>query len=233
MSILASVKSAIPPINRAGYPFIGLFAAATLALGLLSAHLFWIGVGLTVWCALFFRDPKRVTPQDTGLVIAPADGRISRIGHHRPPPELMLGDQPMLSVSIFMNVFDVHVNRAPVAGDIVRIAYKPGTFVNADLDKASEDNERNGFVFDTPHGPVGAVQIAGLVARRIVVWAGQGDTIRAGERIGMIRFGSRVDLYLPEAAHVDVALDQRAIAGETIIAHFGAERAAPTTHSVS
>ena len=131
-----------------------------------------------------------------------------------------MGEQPMRMVGIFMNVFDVHVNRAPVSGPILKTAYKEGAFVNADLDKASEKNERNSFVFDTPQGPLVAVQIAGLVARRIVPWRGEGDTVTAGERIGMIRFGSRVDVYLPEGARVDVALDQRTLAGETVIARF-------------
>ncbi len=223
MSIAQSIRTTIPPINPAGYPFIGLFTAASLAAGLLSTSLFWIGVGLTIWCIAFFRDPQRVTPVDDSLVISPADGRVCFVGHRRPPPELDLGDQPMRMVGIFMNVFDVHVNRAPVSAPITKVAYKPGTFVNADLDKASEDNERNGFVFETPHGPLAAVQIAGLVARRIVVWSGEGDAVSAGERIGMIRFGSRVDVYLPDNAQVDVAMDQRTLAGETILARFPGE----------
>ena len=226
MKLLDTIRAAIPPINREGWPFIGLFAAVALALGFLSVSLFWIGVGLTLWCALFFRDPARVTLQDPHLVIAPADGRVCFLGHRRPPPELQLGDQPMRMVAIFMNVFDVHVNRAPVSGRVLRVAYTPGAFFNADLDKASEKNERNGFVIATPHGPVGAVQIAGLVARRIVAWKGEGDELRAGQRIGMIRFGSRVDVYLPESAQVEVGMDQRTVAGETILARFGAPSAA-------
>ncbi|MEM6711489.1 MAG: phosphatidylserine decarboxylase [Pseudomonadota bacterium] len=222
MSIVQSIKEGIPPINKAGYPFIGLFFAASLALGLLSTSLFWIGIGLTVWCILFFRDPMRVTPIDTSLIVSPADGRVCFVGHRRPPPELELGDQPMRMVAIFMNVFDVHVNRAPVSACITRVAYKEGAFFNADLDKASEQNERNGFVFDTPHGPLAAVQIAGFVARRILSWKAAGDRVGAGDRIGMIRFGSRVDVYLPDAAKIDVALDQRTLAGETVIARFGA-----------
>ena len=220
MSILQSIRTSIPPINPAGYPFIGLFAVASIALGWLSVSLFWIGVGLTVWCVLFFRDPLRVTPIDDDLVVSPADGRICFVGHRTPPRELQLGDQPMRMVAIFMNVFDVHVNRAPVSAPIARIAYTEGAFFNADMDKASEKNERNGFVFDTPHGPLAAVQIAGLVARRILCWKAAGDTVTAGERIGMIRFGSRVDVYLPEGAIVEVAMDQRTLAGETVIARF-------------
>lgn len=232
MSIIQSIRTAIPPVNREGYPFIGLFAVVALALGFLSVSLFWIGVGLTVWCVLFFRDPARVTVQHPDLVIAPADGRICFVGHRRPPPELKLGDQPMRMVAIFMNVFDVHVNRAPVSGPITHVAYTPGAFLSADLDKASEKNERNGFVFGTPHGPVAAVQIAGLVARRIVVWSKPGDEVRAGERIGMIRFGSRVDVYLPESAQVEVAMDQRTLAGETILARFGAPPTGERVHTV-
>jgi phosphatidylserine decarboxylase len=171
MSIVQSIRTAIPPINPAGYPFIGLFALASLALGFLSISLFWIGVGLTIWCVLFFRDPARVTPVDDTLVISPADGRVCFVGHRAPPPELGLGDQPMRMVGIFMNVFDVHVNRAPVSGSVTKVAYKEGAFFSADLDKASEKNERNGFVFSTPHGPLAAVQIAGLVARRILSWS--------------------------------------------------------------
>ncbi|MEM1286880.1 MAG: phosphatidylserine decarboxylase [Pseudomonadota bacterium] len=220
MSIISSVKQAIPPINREGYPFIALFAAVSIGLSLISVSLFWVGVGLTIWCVLFFRDPPRVTPQDPNMVVAPADGRICFIGERAPPVELELGDQPMLSVGIFMNVFDVHVNRAPVGGSVTKLAYKPGAFVSADLDKASEANERNGFVFATPHGPLAAVQIAGLVARRIVSWTKAGEVVQAGQRIGMIRFGSRVDLYLPHTAQVMVHLDQRSVAGETVIAQF-------------
>ena len=222
MSIIQSITTAFPPINKAGYPFIALFAAISLALSFLSGHLFWIGAGLTIWCVMFFRDPARVTPVDASLVISPADGRVCFIGHRAPPPELELGDQPMRMVGIFMNVFDVHVNRAPVSAPVRKVAYKDGAFFNADLDKASEQNERNGFVFDTPHGPMAAVQIAGLVARRILSWKVAGDDVVAGERIGMIRFGSRVDVYLPEGAYVEVAMDQRTLAGETVIARFDA-----------
>ncbi len=233
MSIAQSIRTAIPPINPAGYPFIGLFALASVALGLLSVSLFWIGVGLTIWCILFFRDPARVTPVDDSLVISPADGRVCFVGHRAPPPELGLGDQPMRMVGIFMNVFDVHVNRAPVSGSITKVAYKEGAFFNADLDKASEKNERNGFVFNTPHGPLAAVQIAGLVARRILAWSAEGDSVTAGERIGMIRFGSRVDVYLPEGAKVDVAMDQRTLAGETVIARFGQTSSGERFHRTS
>lgn len=232
MSIIQSITTAFPPINKAGYPFIALFAAVALALGFFSVSLFWIGVGLTIWCVMFFRDPARVTPVDADLVVSPADGRVCFIGHRAPPPELGLGDQPMRTVGIFMNVFDVHVNRAPVSGSITKVAYKAGAFFNADLDKASEQNERNGFVFDTPHGPLAAVQIAGLVARRIISWRRAGEDVTVGERIGMIRFGSRVDVYLPENAVVDVAMDQRTLAGETVVARFNSTSTGERFHKI-
>ncbi len=179
----------------------------------------WLGVLITLWCVYFFRDPPRVTPLRDGLVIAPADGRVSRVINAAPPPELGLGEKPLPRVSIFMSVFDCHVNRSPVTGRISRIAYKPGAFVNADLDKASEDNERNCMVIVGPDGArVGVVQIAGLVARRIVSFVSEGTSIGAGERIGMIRFGSRVDVYLPDGVRPLAAEGQTATAGETIIA---------------
>ncbi len=155
-----------------------------------------------------------------GLVVSPADGVICSVGQFQPPPELGLGMDPMLRVCIFMNVFDVHVNRAPVTGRISRIAYKPGLFLNADLDKASEDNERNGLVIDSRYGRVGVVQIAGLVARRIVSFVQEGQSLGVGERYGLIRFGSRVDLYLPPGARVLVGLGSRAVAGETVLADY-------------
>jgi len=173
---------------------------------------------LTIWCALFFRDPPRVTPTREGLVISPADGRVSQIINAVPPIELNLGEQPMPRVSIFMSVFDCHINRSPIAGRIERIAYKPGTFINADLDKASEDNERNSFVIATGPTRIGVVQIAGLLARRIVCFSREGASVGAGERIGMIRFGSRVDVYLPDGVRPLVAAGQTATAGETVIA---------------
>ena len=153
---------------------------------------------LTIWCALFFRDPVRVTPVREGIVVAPADGRISMITQAMPPAELGLGDKPLPRISIFMSVFNCHVNRSPVSGRIDRIAYRPGDFINAELDKASEDNERNSLVISSPNGRIGVIQIAGLVARRIVSFVREGQTIGAGERFGLIRFGSRLDVFLPE-----------------------------------
>ena len=179
----------------------------------------WLGTVATLWCIYFFRDPTRVTPVREGLVIAPADGRISQVIAAVPPPELGLGDKPLMRISIFMSVFDCHVNRSPVNGHIERIRYTPGAFLNADLDKASEDNERNGFVLVTAGGVrIGTVQIAGLIARRIVTFVSEGQPIGAGERIGLIRFGSRVDVFLPDGVRPLVAQGQTAIAGETVIA---------------
>jgi len=219
MSIANSIRSQLVPVHPEGYPFIGAFALASLILFWLWAPLGWIGTVLTLWCAYFFRDPPRVTPSRDGLIVSPADGRISQIAQVPPPPELDLGTKPLMRVSIFMSVFDVHINRAPFAGRIERIRYKPGVFLNADLDKASEDNERNGFVLVTPGGVrVGLVQIAGLIARRIVKFTNEGQTVAAGERIGMIRFGSRVDVYLPDGIRPLVAEGQMSLAGETVIA---------------
>jgi phosphatidylserine decarboxylase len=219
MSIVASIRSQLVPVNPEGYPFIGSFALASLVLMWLWPPLGWLGVLVTLWCAYFFRDPARVTPLRDGLVVAPADGRVSRIINAVPPAELALGDKPVQRISIFMSVFDCHVNRSPVAGRIERMSYRPGRFVNADLDKASEDNERNCLVITTAAGAkFGVVQIAGLVARRIVPFVRQGTSVGAGERIGMIRFGSRVDLYLPDGLRPLAAEGQTAIAGETVIA---------------
>ncbi|MGH6767821.1 MAG: phosphatidylserine decarboxylase [Xanthobacteraceae bacterium] len=222
MSVVASIRSALVPINREGYPFIGVFALVSLVLFWIWTPLGWVGTVLTVWCALFFRDPPRVTPVGEGLVIAPADGRISKIINAVPPKELNLGDRPMPRVSIFMNVFDCHVNRSPVGGRIERIVYKHGAFINAELDKASEDNERNSFVILSGGNRIGVVQIAGLVARRIVCFQREGASVGAGERIGLIRFGSRVDVYLPEGTRPLVAEGQTAVAGETVIADLRA-----------
>ncbi len=218
MSILDSIQRQIPPIHKEGYPFIGGFALASLILFWLWSPLGWIGTILTVWCALFFRDPVRVTPQRDGLVISPADGRVSMITMALPPAELGLGDRPLPRISVFMSVFNCHVNRAPVAGRVDRIAYRPGLFINAELDKASEDNERNALAIETPAGTIAVVQIAGLIARRIVPFVKEGDPLGQGERFGLIRFGSRLDVYLPVGTKALVSEGQTAIAGETILA---------------
>jgi phosphatidylserine decarboxylase len=218
MSVMASIRSQLVPINPAGYPFIGTFALASLVLFWLWSPLGWIGTVLTVWCALFFRDPPRVTPQRDGLVMAPADGMVSRVTPVVPPPELGLGPAPLPRVSIFMSVFNCHINRSPVAGRVERIVYREGKFLNADLDKASDDNERNALVIASGAVRIGVVQIAGLVARRILCWVREGEVVGAGERFGMIRFGSRLDVYLPAGTQPLVAEGQTAIAGETVLA---------------
>ena len=234
MSIIDSIRSQLVPIRREGYPFIGVFAAASIILLWLLPPLGWLGVIATLWCVYFFRDPPRSTPQRAGLVIAPADGRISRIADAVPPPELELGAGPHLRISIFMSVFDCHVNRSPVGGRIERIVYHHGAFLSADLDKASEQNERNAFVIATGSGNgsggtrIAVIQIAGLVARRIVPFARAGESVAAGERIGMIRFGSRVDVYLPEGTRPLVAEGQTAVAGETVLADLRAAEAERT-----
>jgi phosphatidylserine decarboxylase len=219
MSIVASIRSQLVPVNQEGYPFIATFGIASLILMWLWSPLGWLGVVATLWCVYFFRDPPRVTPLREGLVIAPADGRVSRVVNAVPPAELALGERAVARISIFMSVFDCHVNRSPVTGRIERIAYRAGLFLNADLDKASDDNERNCFLIRTASGArIGVVQIAGLVARRIVPFVRENTAIGAGERIGMIRFGSRVDVYLPDGGRPLVAEGQIAVAGETIIA---------------
>jgi len=220
MSVVNSIRAQIPPIHPEGYPFIGAFSFASLILFWIWTPLGWIGCGLTVWCALFFRDPVRVTPVREGIVVSPADGRVSMVVQAVPPAELGLGDKPLPRISIFMSVFNCHVNRSPVAGRIDRIAYRPGKFLNADLDKASEDNERNSLVISTPAGRIGVIQIAGLVARRIVSFVKEGQVLGAGERFGLIRFGSRLDVFLPEGAKTLVSEGQTAIAGETVLADF-------------
>jgi phosphatidylserine decarboxylase len=220
MSIANSIRAQIPPIHPEGYPFIGGFAVASLILFWIWSPLGWIGTVLTIWCALFFRDPVRVTPVRDGIVVAPADGRVSMIVQAMPPAELGLGDRPLPRISIFMSVFNCHVNRAPVTGKIERIAYRPGVFINAELDKASEDNERNSLVIASAQGRIGVIQIAGLVARRIVCFVREGQSIGAGERFGLIRFGSRLDVYLPDGTKALVSEGQTAIAGETILADF-------------
>lgn len=222
MSIFDSVRRAVVPIHPEGYIFIAAFAIVAFFLNWLSPTLGWVGFIATAWCVYFFRNPQRVTPLREGLVVSPADGVICSVGFFLPPPELGLGADPLLRVSVFMSVFDVHVNRAPITGRISKIAYKPGVFINADLDKASEDNERNGLVIESALGRFGVVQIAGLIARRIVCFAREGETVSVGDRFGLIRFGSRVDVYMPSSARVTVAVGSRAIAGETVLADMTA-----------
>lgn len=228
-SLADSMRKSLVPVHREGWPFVAIFFAGAVVLGWLWDPLFWIGLVLTAWCAFFFRDPQRVTPVSDDFVISPADGRVSHIGQVVPPRELGLGDGPLMRVSVFMNVFNCHVNRAPAGGRVTLVAHKAGKFLNAELDKASTDNERNSVLIETAHGPLAVVQIAGLVARRIVCWTHEGEELGAGERFGLIRFGSRLDVYLPKGAVATVALGQTAIAGETIIARFDGAPVQPVT----
>jgi phosphatidylserine decarboxylase len=209
----------VKPMHPEGWRFVAIFGAITAVLFFIWDPLGWIGLGLTVWCYYFFRDPIRSVPLDEGLIVSPADGVISLIERAVPPEELGMGPEALLRVSVFMNVFNCHVNRMPVAGQIDAIAYRPGKFLNASLDKASSDNERNSLAIRMADGrKVAVVQIAGLVARRIVCFARVGQTLRMGDRFGLIRFGSRLDVYLPEGVEPQVALGQTMVAGETVIA---------------
>jgi phosphatidylserine decarboxylase len=224
--ILESIRRVLVPIHKEGYPFIAIAAVLAVLLGSWWSPLGWILGIVTLWICYFFRDPLRVTPIRDGLVVSPADGRVSLISTVVPPAELDLPPEPMVRVSVFMNVFDCHVNRSPVAGRIAQILYTPGLFINAELDKASEDNERNALVIESGGTRIGVVQIAGLVARRIVSFVKEGDSLSAGERFGLIRFGSRLDIYLPANTQVLVGLGQVAVAGETVLADLKANEPA-------
>lgn len=222
-----TVKWRFPSVHPEGRKYVVIAAAITAVVYLLISHfLGWLLVGGTIWVAAFFRDPVRTTPKGDKFIVAPADGLITMIAKVPPPPELRgsdgLEDSDYMRVSIFMSVFDVHINRAPIAGRVRRIAYVPGKFINADLDKASEDNERQHVLIEGTDGlRVGFTQIAGLVARRILAFVKEGDPVEAGQRVGLIRFGSRVDVYLPSTAAPRVVPGQRAIAGETILGIVG------------
>ncbi len=212
------LRTVLVPVHREGWKFIAIFAVIALVLSFIWAPLGWIGAILTVWCIYFFRDPERVTPVRDGLLVSPADGVVQSIGNAVPPAELGMGDWPRPRIAIFMNVFDVHVNRVPTDGRITALAYRPGAFLNASLDKASEDNERMAVRMTTSEGKdIAFVQIAGLVARRILCELFEGQQVGAGQRFGMIRFGSRVDVYLDEGMAPLVAVGQRAVAGETVL----------------
>ena len=217
------MKIVAVPMHPEGRKFVAIFAAVSLLLLLVWEPLFWAGLVLTVWCYYFFRDPVRSVPQKPGLILSPADGVVSLITKVAPPADMDLGDEPRMRISVFMNVFNCHVNRTPITGTIKKIVYHKGKFVNASLDKASEDNERNSLSYDIEDGKdIGIVQIAGLVARRIVCFAQEGDKLESGERFGLIRFGSRLDIYLPKGVQPRVALGQTAVAGETILADLDA-----------
>lgn len=216
---MSSLDRVLVPINREGYRFVGIFAVVTLVLFQVHEILGWVGVVLTLWCAYFFRDPDRVTPTREGLVISPADGVVQMIERAIPPEELGMGSDARTRVSVFMNVFNVHVNRAPMDGEITKVSYRKGEFLDASLDKASEANERQSVRMTTADGKdIAFVQIAGLVARRILCHLKEGDQVRAGQRFGLIRFGSRVDVYLDAATAPLVAVGQTAVAGETVLA---------------
>ena len=217
----------LKPMHPEGRKFVGIFAAITVVLFFIWSVLGWISVGLTIWCYYFFRDPVRVTPTRDGLIVSPADGIVSLIEKAVPPAELGMPDTALTRVSVFMSVFNCHVNRAPIAGQIAVIAYRPGKFFNASLDKASADNERNSLCIQMADGrQLAVVQIAGLVARRIVCFSTKGDTLRTGERFGLIRFGSRLDVYLPVGLDPSVNLGQTMVAGETVLADLAAIEAA-------
>ncbi|WP_341910216.1 phosphatidylserine decarboxylase [Ferrovibrio terrae] len=218
-----TIRSVLVPIHREGWKFIAIFAIVTLLLFWVATPLGWLGVILTCWCAYFFRDPARVTPTREGLLISPADGVVQMIERAVPPEELGMGSDARTRISVFMNVFDVHVNRVPIDGVVTALAYRPGKFLNAALDKASIDNERQSMRLKLTNGKeIAVVQIAGLVARRILCEAREGETYKAGERFGLIRFGSRVDVYLDDGMVPLVVTGQRCIAGETVIAEDGA-----------
>ena len=226
--VTTNVKWRFPSVHPEGRKFLLIAAVITVIVyGGVSHFIGWLCIAITIWVAAFFRDPIRTTPQGGDFVVAPADGLITMIAKVPPPRELAGPDglpaAEMTRISIFMSVFDVHINRSPVSGRVRKMAYVPGKFLNADLDKASEENERQHFMIEATDGTlIGVTQIAGLVARRILTFVQEGDVVEAGQRIGMIRFGSRVDVYLPEGTGPRVLLGQRAIAGETVLAELGA-----------
>ncbi|MBC8242530.1 MAG: phosphatidylserine decarboxylase [Alphaproteobacteria bacterium] len=221
-----ALKAVMVPINREGYRFIAIFAVATMILFWIADPLGWLGVVLTCWCVYFFRDPDRITPTRDGLIISPADGVVQSIEMAVPPEELGMGDKPRQRIAVFMNVFNVHVNRIPIDGEITAVSYRPGKFLNASLDKASTDNERQAIRMTTSMGQdIAFVQIAGLVARRIVCGLYEGQRVHAGARFGLIRFGSRVDVYLDEGTAPLVVVGQTAVAGETVLADCDGDEA--------
>ncbi len=225
--VTTNVRWRWPAVHPEGRKFAVISATICLVFALLSWEtLAWPMAGITLWVAAFFRDPVRTTPKGEGLIIAPADGLVTMIVDVDPPRELQgedaLGTDPVTRVSIFMSVFDVHINRTPIAGEVKRVVYISGKFLNADLDKASEENERQHILVEGRDGTrIGFTQIAGLVARRIVPWVKPGDFVGTGQRVGLIRFGSRVDVYLPAGTVPEVLLGQRTIAGETVVARIG------------
>ncbi len=213
------ISSVLVPIAREGRPFVAIGVVLALVLLWLGPWTGAVGIALAAWVAYFFRDPPRTVPTREGLLVSPADGIVSLVTEAVPPPELGLGTDPLTRVSVFLNVFDVHINRSPIAGTVERVVYNAGKFLNASLDKASVDNERNGLAIRLADGRlIGVVQIAGLIARRIVCHAREGQHLSTGERFGLIRFGSRTDLFLPKGVSPLVAVGQRMIGGETVMA---------------
>jgi phosphatidylserine decarboxylase len=225
--VTTNVRWRWPAVHPEGRKFVVISGVVALAFLLfIWDEVGFALLGLTIWVAAFFRDPIRTTPKGDDLIVAPADGLVTMITSVPPPRELQgedaLGEEPVIRVSIFMSVFDVHINRTPIAGQVTRVVYIAGKFLNADLDKASEDNERQHILVESREGlRVGFTQIAGLVARRIVPWVKPGDFVATGQRVGLIRFGSRVDVYLPQGTAPQVILGQRTIAGETIVGRAG------------
>ena len=216
---VSMLSTFVKPMHPEGRRFVAIAAGIAVLLFFLWEPLGWIGVGLTIWVYYFFRDPERVVPMRPDIMVSPADGVVSMLEPAVPPVELGLGETEMLRVSVFMSVFNCHVNRLPAEGRIEKVAYRPGKFLNASLDKASVDNERNGITVAMADGRrYGVVQIAGLVARRILCWSKEGDTLKRGDRFGLIRFGSRLDIYLPDGATPMVRIGQTMLAGETVIA---------------
>ncbi|MEM8744210.1 MAG: phosphatidylserine decarboxylase [Pseudomonadota bacterium] len=223
-SLIDTITSMFVPIHKDGHKFVIAFAVITIVLITVSQLLGWLGILATAWCAYFFRDPERYPPDRQNVVVAPADGRVSAIENVVAPRELDLDGAECVRISIFLSVFDVHINRPPVAGHVRKLTYVPGKFLNADLDKASEENERQCLTLETERGTrIGCVQIAGLIARRIVTFVSESDTLGLGERFGLIRFGSRTDVYLPAGSEALVRVGQTAIGGETALAELRAE----------
>lgn len=226
-NLLSVIQESIPPIHKEGHSFIFIFAAVSALLWAMYEPLGFIGLVATVWCAFFFRDPIRVVPEGEGLVISPADGLIQKIEKVSPPEELGLGDEKVVRISIFLNIFNVHINRLPISGEVETLNYHPGQFLSANLDKASVENERQSVVIKTKDDQkIVCVQIAGFIARRIVCYLEDKQEVVAGDRYGLIRFGSRVDIYLPQGVNPLVIPGQTAIGGETILADLKGKHAA-------
>jgi phosphatidylserine decarboxylase len=219
-NILNSIKSILVPVHKEGYKFIVIFGIVTIFLAMLSSTLGLVGIILTLWCVFFFRDPERFIPSGDNLVISPADGIVSKIDNKTTPPEeLGLKSKDWIKISVFLNVFNVHVNRVPISGKITKVHYKEGEFLSADLKDASEKNERNSVLLETKDGKnIAFIQVAGLIARRIISDLKEGQKVKSGDRYGIIRFGSRADIYLPKGTNVKVLEGQTMVGGETILA---------------